>query len=238
MTLTLTQAEHERNDRTVDSSIGPDRRLLVGYLHKTSNTLCGIKGYASLIADRGLPDGETGRWARKIILEVERMEEIFRSVGDLTRGRQSPDTGIDLPGYVTETAFSCAENLGIEKCRLGDLPSGELLLPAADLALIIHEVLKNCAESAGTARPQVDVEISGVTGADNRILLEIRDNGCGMSRDLARQVAAPFVTTKDDHPGVGLTRVDTLMEMYGLQWGLDSEEGQGTRVFMEVAEAI
>jgi nitrogen fixation/metabolism regulation signal transduction histidine kinase len=238
MTLTLTQANPQGSDRTEDSNPHPDRRLLTGYLHKTSNTLCGIKGYASLIAGRELPDGQAGQWARKIILEVERMEEIFRSVGDLTRGRQSPDTGIDLPRYVSETAAACAENLGVLNLSIGDLPAGELRLPAADLALILHEVLKNCAESAGTERHQVKVEMVGVTRAGGRVFLEISDNGCGMNRELTEQATAPFITTKDNHHGVGLTRVDTLMEMYRLQWGLDSEEGQGTRVFMEVAEEI
>jgi len=237
MALALKQTTDQRSDRTEDSNHRPDRRLLAGYLHKTSNTLCGIKGYASLIADREMPDGDAGRWARKIIREVERMEEIFRSVGDLTRRRQRPDTGIDFPRYVAETAGALAENLGIMNLVVQDLPQGELRLPAADLALILNELLKNCAESAGADLAKVKVEMMGNTLAGGRIFLEICDNGCGMNPELTEQASAPFITTKDNHHGVGLTRVDTLMEMYGLEWDLDSEEGHGTRVFFEIAEA-
>ncbi len=237
MTLALTQVTGESGERTEDSSRRPERRLLVGYLHKTSNTLCGIKGYASLIADREMPDGQAGQWARKIIREVERMEEIFRSVGDLTRGRQNPDTGIDLPRHVTETSRALASHLGNMNLVVRDLPQGELRLPAADLALILGEVLKNCAESAGADLTKVNVDMTGVSLEGGRIFLEISDDGCGMNRELTEQASAPFITTKDNHHGVGLTRVDTLMEMYGLEWGLDSEEGRGTRVFLEVAEA-
>ena len=100
MPAILTQENPMLPERTEDHGHRPDRRLLVGYLHKTSNTLCGIKGYASLIADRERSGGEAGQWARKIILEVERMEDIFRSVGDLTRGRRDPDTGVDLPRFI------------------------------------------------------------------------------------------------------------------------------------------
>ena len=74
-----------------------DRRLLRGYLHKTSNSLCGIKGYASLIAAPAVDDDPAVVWARKIISEVEKMEQIFRSVGDLTTPRGNPDVGVDLP---------------------------------------------------------------------------------------------------------------------------------------------
>ena len=48
----------------------------------------------------------------------------------------------------------------------------------------------------------------------------------------------PFITTKEGHHGVGLTRVDTLMNMYGLGWSLESEEDLGTRVLLEVGEAV
>ncbi len=99
MSVTMTHEMPGQADRTNDFEHRPDRRLLVGYLHKTSNTLCGIKGYASLIADREAATGEAGLWARKILLEVERMEEIFRSVGDLTPVRRHPDTGVHLPGF-------------------------------------------------------------------------------------------------------------------------------------------
>ena len=82
------------------------------------------------------------------------------------------------------------------------------------------------------------VEINGVTLPEGRVFLEIQDSGCGMDAELVAQASKPFITAKEDHHGVGLTRVETLMDMYGLDWSLESEEGRGTRVLLEVAEAI
>jgi len=238
MTVILTQEKSTWPERTEDHNRRPDRRLLLGYLHKTSNTLCGIKGYASLIAGRESAGQEAGQWARKIIFEVERMEDIFRSVGDLTRGRRHPDTGVDLPKFVAETASACADDKGGIELDTGTIPDGELRLPAADLALMLKEILHNCSESAGQDSQKVKVEISGVTLPGGRIFLDIRDNGSGMDSELSDQASSPFVTTKEGHHGVGLTRVDTLMNMYGLGWSLESEEDLGTRVFLEVAETV
>jgi len=215
----------------------PDRRLLVGYLHKTSNTLCGIKGYAGLIAERENPGGEAGRWARKIIAEVERMEEIFRSVGDLTRGRAHPDIGVDLPALVGATARGCARDHRCLDLTLGPIPAAELRLPATDLVLMLTEVLRNCAESAGAEGDRISVDIHG-ENRDGRLFLTVRDQGPGMEASLVAQAADPFLTTKEGHLGVGLTRVDTLMEMYGLSWRLDSRQGRGTRVVLEVAKIL
>jgi len=238
MVALLTQEKAAQTDRAKGSEHRPDRRLLVGYLHKTSNTLCGIKGYASLIVNRESDGDHAVQWARKIILEVERMEDIFRSVGDLSRGPRHPDTGVYLPGFVAETASACAEEFEGLDLALGTIPAGELKLPAADLALMLKEILKNSIESATPDTSRVGVEISGMVLPDGRVFLEIRDNGSGMNAELAAQAPGPFITTKENHHGVGLTRVDTLMEMYGLGWSLESEEGTGTRVLLEVAEAV
>jgi signal transduction histidine kinase len=225
-------------DRTQDNDQRPDRRLLAGYLHKTSNTLCGIKGYASLIAEGEDPEDKAGKWARKIIREVERMEEIFRSVGDLSRRPGHPDAGMDLVGFVADTASAWAENHPGVDLTLGGIPAGELRLPAADLALLLTEILENCAESALPTGQTVRVLISGSLHPDGGLFLEIKDDGCGMEDELAAKATHPFISTKEDHHGVGLTRVDTLMEMYGLVWTLDSGPGQGTRVRLEVGEVV
>jgi len=38
--------------------------------------------------------------------------------------------------------------------------------------------------------------------------------------------------------GVGLTRVETLLDMYGLAWAMRSAPGVGTTVTLEVAKAL
>jgi hypothetical protein len=58
-----------------------------------------------------------------------------------------------------------------------------------------------------------------------------------MNKELLEQASSPFVTTKDNHPGMGLTRIETLFDMYGLHWALDSACGRGTCVTLEVAES-
>lgn len=217
---------------------GQDRRLLAGYLHKTSNTLCGIKGYASLIADPDFSEQEAGSWARKIIAEVERMEDIFRSVGDLTRGRGHPDIGVDLKCLVADVAQGFEDSTSRIALNLGPVPEGELRLPAADLTLLLTEILRNAAESRISDDAVPTILLDGFCADDGGVFVRVRDNGCGMDPDLLRQAADPFVTTKDDHHGVGLTRVATLMEMYGLTWNLRSEENRGTLVEVEVAEVL
>jgi signal transduction histidine kinase len=216
----------------------PARRLLRGYLHKTSNSLCGIKGYASLIADPDLARGESAEWARKIIAEVERMEAIFRSVGDLTAPRGNPDLGVNLPALLDDVFGVCEARCDGLQVLCGRVPHGQILLPKADLCLVLTELLCNAWEGEdGQGRP-VAVTVTAHAGPDGRLALRVADDGEGMAPELLRQARDPFVTTKNGHMGVGLTRVETLMEMYGLAWTLQSAPGAGAVINLEVAELL
>jgi two-component system sensor histidine kinase HydH len=208
-------------------------RLLRGYLHKSSNSLCGIKGYASLIAGGPAAGPRSAAWARKIIAEVERLEDIYRSVREMAFPVPAPaDMVADLRGVLADACDGAA--VRHPNLRLGPVPeaTGGLQLPAGDLLQVVGAVLDNCAES----RPEpVAVTLAVDRAADEGLLLTIRDDGPGMPRELLTQVIDPFVTTREGHLGIGLTRVETIMDMHGLGWGLRSVPGEGTAVTLEIA---
>lgn len=236
MTLVMEMNSPTLNrDKGQDSRKSTQNRLLRGYLHKTSNSLCGIKGYASLIAEDNVRTRSAIHWARKIISEVERMEEIFRSVGDLTGTRKIPGLEANLGTVVDEVARQCERALPNLDIFTGSIPSGHILLPAVDLALILQEILKNSSESVGDQTIRVRVEITGEVLPTGRIALTIRDYGPGISQSLLRQVTDPFLTTKPGQMGIGLARVETLVEMYELAWALRSTPGTGTAITFETA---
>ncbi len=229
MTATLM----EKTER-FDQSKPLARKLLRGYLHKTSNSLCGIKGYAGLIIATEKSEDGASRWARKILAEIERMEDIFNSVGDLSMSSEPFFSGSDLPGVLNRCMESARTmNSGLQ-ILCAPLPAGQLLLPEADLQLVLNEILQNSADASTNAH----VKITGQVEITGRVVLCITDNGPGMSPELLKNASDPFVTTRDDHHGVGLTRVETILDMHGLAWSLTSSVGTGTAVTLEVAEAL
>ncbi|PID78665.1 hypothetical protein CSA17_03260 [bacterium DOLJORAL78_65_58] len=230
MNATLMQPLAEKTRPEVPGST----RLLRGYLHKTSNSLCGIKGYAGLIAAQDPTELKSGRWARKILAEIERLEDLLRNVGDLTMRRHNFTGGRDLAGVLGQAVAQVREQHPGLTAVVRSLPDAELLLPESDLALVLKEVLQNSAQ----ARERVLVEITGQVEITGRVTLRLEDNGPGMEPELLKMAAEPFVTTREGHHGVGLTRLDTLCEMHGLAWSLASHPGTGTTVTLEVARAL
>jgi signal transduction histidine kinase len=232
----VTAALQEFSEQAAVPAVAGAERLLRSYLHKTSNSLCGIKGYASLIAAPDQDVAKRAGWAQKIIREVERMEDIYRSVHDLTAPRGNPDRGVDLPRLLDDVFRVCEGRCPGLQVLCGRVPQAQLLLPKGDLCLVLTELLLNSCEGPdGKARP-ARVEVTVAAQPTGRLALRLSDDGQGIDPALLRQVCDPFVTTKDGHLGVGLTRVQTLLEMYGLAWTLVSAPGKGTAVTLEVAE--
>ena len=97
---------------------------------------------------------------------------------------------------------------------------------------IVANLVENALKYAG-----LSATVSIGTIGDHAWLI-VADDGPGIAPEVLPQVTAPFLTTKDGHVGVGLTRVETLLDMYGLAWDLRSEPGAGTTVTIEVAEAL
>lgn len=215
---------------------GPERRLLRGYLHKTSNTLCGIKGYASLIT-RGGGAPDAARWAEKIIREVERMEAVFRAVGDLTTDVPRDAVHGVLADIVARACVDARSRHPNLEIVVDDVPDAPTLLPAADLALVVGEFLDNSAEGRDGAPGPVRVELTFPVHPTGRVALVCADDGPGPLPELAPKAGEPFVTTKEGRPGIGLTRVETLAEMYDLVWHLQPGPCGGAVAACEVAGA-
>ena len=237
MAVTTGFGKLEQDATGQPDAANPQRRLLRGYLHKTSNSLCGIKGYAGLILAGGGRAAGTARWAEKIIAEIERMEEIFRSVGDLTTAPGRLDADADLSHVVAQALASAARRHVNLRFENGLLLVGDLLLPAADLSQILAALLDNAAESRADGG-DVTVTLTGTLEPTGRISLTLRDDGPGIPANVLRQATEPFMTTKDGHLGIGLSRVETLLDMYGLTWALRSGEETGTVVTLEVGAPL
>ncbi len=215
----------------------PQQRLLRGYLHKTSNALCGIKGYASLIAQLGQDAGMHASWAQKIIREVEKMESLFASVDGMTapapleHAEQDAD---QVLAFCLDQACRRHNNLRVH--GEAELP-GRLMLPAADLIQVLKDILDNAAEGGDGHAGEVRVVVSSGRSESGRITLTVSDDAGGIPLHLGGQVRDPFVTGKPGHLGIGLSRVETILDMHGLDWSLSSDHGLGTKVTMEVAVA-
>jgi signal transduction histidine kinase len=105
------------------------------------------------------------------------------------------------------------------------------------LEQVLESLLRNAAEAVPEGRAGT-VEIRGSREA-GRVRITVADDGVGMTADVLRRAFDPFFTTKPDGrgSGLGLPVARGLVEGSGGALWLESEEGRGTRAFVELPEA-
>lgn len=96
-----------------------------------------------------------------------------------------------------------------------------------ELSLHVLDLLQNSLEAGAT---RLDVSIEEDLTAD-RLTIEVRDNGRGMSSETARQALNPFFTTRTTrHVGLGLPLFAAAAERCEGDLAVDSQPGSGTVV--------
>jgi signal transduction histidine kinase len=100
---------------------------------------------------------------------------------------------------------------------------------------ILLNLCTNAAEAIETrGRIELEVRAAGEQEAQGPgwIVLEVRDNGIGMSEHVKAHLYEPYFTTKSNGTGVGLASVYSTVRQLGGRVSIDSELGRGTRVML------
>ena len=73
-----------------------------------------------------------------------------------------------------------------------------------------------------------------VTGGNGFVRLEVADTGKGMSPTEVERAFEPFFTTKAKGTGLGLPICKRIIEAHDGRITLESQQGKGTEVFIEL----
>ena len=96
-----------------------------------------------------------------------------------------------------------------------------------ELSLHILDLVQN---SLGASATKVEIHIEEEISRD-RFLLEVRDNGGGMTKEFVEEVLSPFTTTRTTRRvGLGLSLLDMAAQRCGGGVEIDTELGKGTRI--------
>ncbi|HEY0980494.1 MULTISPECIES: PAS domain-containing sensor histidine kinase [unclassified Schlesneria] len=118
-----------------------------------------------------------------------------------------------------------AKDLGIEIS-----PHLAANLPQVNIdARLFRQVLNNLSRNAQQAMPRGGVLELQTYERDGRVILEIIDNGEGMSPETQAKMFDTFYSTKREGSGLGLPTVRKIVEVHGGTIHCDSEPHRGTR---------
>ncbi len=157
-----------------------------------------------------------------------RVQRIVQDLKSFSRVDQSETALIDL-NEALETTINIAWNelkyVAEVNREFGDIP--QIKCFPQQLNQVFLNLLINAAYALGDTRGVVTVSTSLEDGA---VMVQVTDNGCGMSQDVQRRIFEPFFTTKEvgKGTGLGLSISYDIIKKHGGSIEVQSEVGKGT----------
>ena len=199
-----------------------------GIAHELRNPMAVIMGYSKLLL-KGLPETDGRReTVQAIIEEIETMNRVMEELLRFSKSEPINRNDVDV-ARMTESAVS-------ETAR----PGSVLVVSAGKLHVmgdetLLKQALKNLVNNALDAGDSVRVDLKeGEAGGRRGVLIEVSDNGKGMSQEEIKKIFSPFYSTKEDGLGIGLSLVQKIALAHGAPAEVSSKEGKGStfRLFL------
>ncbi|MCA0030200.1 PAS domain S-box protein [Mesorhizobium sp. B263B2A] len=203
--------------------------------HEINQPLTAITNY--LKGSRRLLEKSKDDNAEMLREAVERAAEQALRAGDVIRhlrdfvARGESERQVERLATIIEEASS----LALVGAREADVRVSYELDPAAELVLTdriqIQQVLLNLMRNAVEAMqgaPRRELRVVTRTRADGMAEVSVKDTGPGLAPEISAQLFQPFITTKKQGMGVGLSICRTIVESHGGHIWAEAMPGGGT----------
>ncbi len=206
-------------------------RLATGIAHEIGNQLS-LLGYAELLADRYAHDPEARALTDPLLAARRRLSSMVSSIREFVRGQGNPGTYTREPQpvapLVDETLsilrFEPAMKLRRIERRPWD-PEARALVNGEKMLQVILNLVRNAIQAT---REGGLIRI-GIERRGEDVVLDVEDDGVGISPEVQARIWEPFFSTKGDAgTGLGLGICKRIVEEHGGRITVQSVPDRGT----------
>lgn len=227
---------HEDLLRTQQELLMQERMATVGqtaagFAHEIRNSLAPMT-LVHLLQEKYPDDSETQDHCQIILEAHKRIQAIVEELRKYTQGTTSLEAGSLIPGRLDEPIQDAIRFLGFDRevkrhaLELVVEDSPTVLLDSERIKQVVVNLVRNSAQAITSADGHILVRLRRVAG---QALIQIEDNGVGISPDHMDRIWEPFFSTKPGvGMGLGLDISRKIVEQHGGRIECRSKPGQGT----------
>ena len=210
-------------------------RLVAGVAHEVRNPLATIRLRVQM-AQREARNPRVDESCAIALEEIERLNGMVNRLLNFARPVRFQPEPTNLKQLTEQRLNRFLENAQRKGIHIiTSYPEDGTLLPIdqSKMAQVFDNVIQNAieamTESGGTLWVSVTSQVKSVSGTD-KIRVEFRDTGNGISSGMISRIFDPFFTTKPSGTGLGLSICHEFVRAHGGEIQVESAEGDGTSV--------
>jgi len=212
--------------------------LVQGVAHNFNNLLVGMLGNAQLIQMRS-KDEAVLEDANLIVESALRAKELVRRLQVSIQGDREYTLAVDVNEAIQRAVALTQPRWKDETAVNGIVVAVDLQLNPVSLIWgaweRLRDVMVNLLLNAVEAMPQGGTLTIKTVMVDKLVHIVFTDTGTGMNEETRRRAFEPFFTTKFNvGSGLGLSLVQGTIKSWGGTVDIESAEGKGTRVVMQL----
>jgi len=238
--------EEQLSRMRVLASLG---EMAASIAHEVRNPLVVVSGFASLLVRDCAEDKAKADMARKIVDGVTSINSTIQTLLDFARHETLHKSDVDLHSYLELICQRFGEEQGIDDLDsiiIRDLKGREEIRVDVDRQLFrqaVLNILKNAYE-ASRDNPMIMINTRlmdhvkaaeqfkdrlELAGGEDVVIIEIDDNGPGITPDAIERIFSPFYSTKEHGNGLGLAISWKIIKAHCGDLNAESLDGKGTR---------
>ncbi|PLR98406.1 PAS domain S-box protein [Bacillus sp. T33-2] len=235
--LTIFTSDISERKKTYELLRRSDKLSVIGQLaaavaHEIRNPLTSIKGFIQLFQNRIKKE-----YIDLMLSELQRVDGIVTEFLSLAKPQVNAFNDHDIETIISKT-LSILESQAIYN-KIDILSSVEHAIPAIfcdehKIKQVLINILKNAIEAMPDGGK---IEISTKIHDDSHVLIEIKDEGCGIPEEKIPLLGEPFYSSKEKGTGLGLMVCFKIIEEHNGKIEIESELGAGTTfsIFLPLA---
>jgi PAS domain S-box-containing protein len=212
--------------------------LAAGLAHEIKNPLSGIKGVIDIMLQRRAPEDKERGVLEDVRYEIERIDETVRALLNHARPKPLQIKMASLTQTVRRAVQFTHHKLSGKHTQNGkiafkiDLPDDPMIIPhdSARIEDAVLNLILNAEDAIGKKeKGQISIRLYlEDSKTDGEAVIEVTDNGCGISKDSLKHIFTPFYTTHEHGTGLGLSAVRRIVRAHGGNCEVHSEDGYGS----------
>ncbi|GMU24395.1 MAG: hypothetical protein AMXMBFR13_44690 [Phycisphaerae bacterium] len=215
--------------------------MAAGAAHELNNPLAVISGRAQLLNREEYGD-EVRRTAALISEHAHRASGMVSELMEFAKPAAPRPETWELRLFLEELRRDWIEK-GVLSERQFRLELSDRMpairADAAQIRVLFDELIRNSIEACKAIAEPLLVVNCRTDVADDRVVIRVKDNGCGMTPEVLERAITPFFShrTAGRGRGLGLSRASRYAEINGGRLRLSSRPGDGTQVTVELPAA-